>query len=237
MLTKMLYFVQTNHLTSFIFSVAAQQREATHTVGAASRLGGGPLPWESTLSGTKLLCKKKSQTSFFRFPGFQLLSSTITFTLLTYKRKGGGPLRRRRSSALSPLYRDLVWEGTATWRTWPSVLSQFSPSSACFMYHVWGRGMDWRWGLWGVGCRLAGKPGSLWTGLGGGGEGGWSDLDIIPCAWHPRVRRCLSKCVPPLHKGEAWGVGRWCGWLEGGAETDPCKNELWITFFVLVLVR
>ena len=87
-----------------------------------------------------------------------------------------------------------------------------------------GRGMDWRWGLWGGGCRLAGKPGSLWTGLGGGGEGGWSDLDIIPCAWHPRVRRCLSKCVPPLHKGEAWGVGRWCGWLEGGAETDPCKK-------------
>ena len=27
-----------------ITSVAAQQRETTHTMGAASRLGGGPLP-------------------------------------------------------------------------------------------------------------------------------------------------------------------------------------------------
>ena len=78
---------------------------------------------------------------------------------------------------------------------------------------------------------------SHWALLGGGG-GRWSDLDIILCVWHPRVRSRLSKCVPPLHKREAWGVGRWCGWLEGGAETDPCKNVLRIAFFfVLKLVR
>ena len=75
------------------------------------------------------------------------------------------------------------------------------------------------------------RDGNWLSRLGGGGEGGWSDLDIIPCAWHPRVRRCLSKCVPPLHKGEAWGVGRWCGWLEGGAETDPCKKLVLNNFF------
>ena len=77
--------------------------------------------------------KRKSQTFILRFPGFSTPIPATIFSLLTSNERKEEALRRRRSSTLSPLYRGLGWEGTATWRTSPSVLSQFF-SKQCLLH-------------------------------------------------------------------------------------------------------
>ena len=77
--------------------------------------------------------RRKSQTFVLWFPGFSTPIPATTSSLLTSNERKEEALRRRRSSTLSPLYRDLRWEGTATWRTSPSVLSQFF-SKQCLLH-------------------------------------------------------------------------------------------------------
>ena len=77
--------------------------------------------------------RRKSQTFILRFPGFSTPFPVTTFSLLTSNERNEEALRRRRSSTLSPLYRDLGWEGTATWRASPSTFSHFF-SKQCLLH-------------------------------------------------------------------------------------------------------
>ena len=79
--------------------------------------------------------RRKSQTFILRFPGFSTPIPATTFSLLTSNERKEEALRRRRSSTLSPLYRGLGWEGKTTWRTSPSVLSQFF-SKQCLLHDM-----------------------------------------------------------------------------------------------------
>ena len=94
----------------------------------------------------------------------------ITFTLLTSKSVRRWALRRRRSSALSPFYRDLGWEGTATWRTWPGVSSLFLQAVPA-SYPVLGRGVDEDGGCGEENVDLPGSQDLSERGLRGGGGG------------------------------------------------------------------
>ena len=79
--------------------------------------------------------RRKSQTFILRFAGFSTPIPATTFSLLTSNERKEEALRRRRSSTLSPLYRGLGWEGKTTWRTSPSVLSQFF-SKQCLLHDM-----------------------------------------------------------------------------------------------------
>ena len=109
-------------------SVAARLRKAAHTGrGALPKLGRGPPAVKKAISPEQnQLCKEKiSRLSCSGFPVFSTPTSATTFSLLTSNERKEEALRRRRSSTLSPPYRGLGWEGTATWRASPSALSHF----------------------------------------------------------------------------------------------------------------
>ena len=169
-----------------------------HTRGGCSQsLEGAPLPWRKQSPRSKITLQGESLKTFVLwFPGFLTPIPATTFSLLTSNERKEEALRRRRSSTLSPPYRGLGWEGTATWRASPSALSHFF-SKHCLLHEPCLGAGHGKAGA--VRRRMQTLPGNrdlLWTGLGGGREGGWYDLDIILCAWHPRVRRCCrSACL------------------------------------------
>ena len=77
--------------------------------------------------------RRKSQTFVLWFPGLSTPIPATTSSLLTSNERKEEALRRRRSYTLSPLYRGLGWEGTASWRKSPSILSQFF-SKQCLLH-------------------------------------------------------------------------------------------------------
>ena len=107
--------------------VAAQRSGRRHTVGRLPDWEAAPALRKYSFQN-KITQQEKVSSFFLLVPWVSNPIPAITFLLLTSKSVRRWALRRRRSSALSPFYRDLGWEGTATWRTWPCVLSQFSPS-------------------------------------------------------------------------------------------------------------
>ena len=124
-----------------------------------------------------------------------------TFSLLTSNERKEEALKQRRSSALSPPYRGLRWEGAVTWRASPSALSHpFSgavPTSLTMF-----RGGTWEGGS----CEekdadFAGKPGSPLNGAWRWKGGRMIRSDIILCARHPRVRRCSQSAGIHCTKG------------------------------------
>ena len=150
-------------------AVAAQLREATHTVGAASRLGGGPclekalFPEQNYSARESLRLPSSGSLGFNSYPSDHFHASNVK------ERKEVGSETNNTVICLVTIL-PLGWEGTATWRTWPGVSSLFLQAVPA-SYPVLGRGIDEDGGCGEENVDLPGSQDLSERGLRGGGGG------------------------------------------------------------------